>query len=229
MSATAFHADEMVVTTDQSRERFQPTSRKRAAQSALPNPEQRAPATVADVDQALIEMAGQMETWAATAHVPRAAWNELKLIFNQERSRWFGIVWKAFDERSILVPGSPAYSRALAYNAWVCMGRFWMEYAPLPHVPIYRVLFESLRAAGAPLPVQYTTACGIRRRIERRVRAALDESSKMSHGRWLYWIRNYAPIAAAELRLGSPEEQRARAAERRLGPRKDRGRGDRHH
>ena len=39
----------------------------------------------------------------------------------------------------------PAYSRALAYNAWVCMGRFWMEYAPLPHVPIYRVLFESLQ------------------------------------------------------------------------------------
>ena len=47
----------------------------------------------------------------------------------------------------------------------------------------------------------------------------------MSHGRWLYWM-DYAPIAAAELRLGSPEEQRARAAERRLGPRKDRARGN---
>ena len=164
----------------------------------------------ADVDQALAETAKRMEAWAARVHTPRAAWNELKLIFNQKRALWFGMVCKAFDERCTLEPESSAWARALAYNAWSATGRFWMEYAPLPHVPVYRLLYESLRAAGAPLPVDYDNACRARLRIEGRVRAALDPRSKMSDGWRRHWLQNYAPIAAAESQLGSPAQQRRR-------------------
>jgi len=153
-----------------------------AEQSTSANLAERPGAASDEIERALVGVGLELDEWLPKTCISRDVWEQTKDLVNRASRPWLAAMMSVYQERCILDPGTPEYDRASAFDVWAAMGRFFMEYAPLPQVPVYLTLYKVFRAAGAPLPKDYEIATRIRKRIEDKVRTALDDDPSMRDG-----------------------------------------------
>ncbi|WP_331963329.1 hypothetical protein [Candidatus Binatus sp.] len=108
-----------------------------------------------------------------------------------------------------------AADRAMALDTWNFVGRVLMSQSPWIAAPVFTMLYDYMRACGAPLPETYAGARVARMRINRGLRQAYNPRSGISGGWRQHWLGAYPLSDLLVRRYGFPKVAQAQGTNRK--------------
>ncbi len=124
-----------------------------------------------------------MREWIDNAHFARWLADAVAEYIGQSAAWWFPQTLDSYDQHSILTPGTDKFERVKALNVWITVGSWWLVAGGRWTAPVFYLLYEYMRACGAPLPPTWSAAERARKRITAAVRDALEQDVEMSYRR----------------------------------------------
>ena len=93
-----------------------------------------------------------MREWIDNAHFARWLADAVAEYIGQSAAWWFPQTLDSYDQHSILTPGTDKFERVKALNVWITVGSWWLVAGGRWTAPVFYLLYEYMRACGAPLP-----------------------------------------------------------------------------